>query len=471
LHNYTTNLSSQRIKANGSKPDLSFQKIKPKVLESDDIDTLEIIIKRIRDKSEEIKEQISSHDKIHPINFPYLFEFIEYAIQYSDLLDIRVLHINGDIRNAKIKLDGFNENHIKSREASPTIDLMYKTEEILNKSFRGEIEMIDRHLWRKKYHTNLPITSMFNLNPIKEYINKQNEDKLVLHTTSLYYSLSEFYGNLARLEFYFSQPSEMEEFEESVDSFLIAAYFSLQNDNGIRFSYWLCHAARSYTRLGNLDQANEILKMSEHIIQKSFKATDNSRYQKAIMSICYLAKSEYILFDYYKSKVQDKLNNLKDSIDIFAGAMFGFYIIGFERLMYDAIYNMYRLLTVLEEELSLENKKSTIKKICEVFESELNHIKSDQSKLNSDSNQNETEDSFVRFTEKFINILKSEYSKDTENTESEFISDKFKQASKMSKERVEEKWVFWFDSESNLTNRNHPIYDLVVSNKFLGEFL
>jgi hypothetical protein len=294
----------------------------------------------------------------------------------------------------------------------------------------------------------------------------------VIHTTSLYYSLSEFYGNLARLDFYFSETSEeKEEFKKSIDNFLIAAYFSLQNDNGIRFSYWLCHAARSYIRLANLDQANEILGISKDIIHKSFKATDNNRYRKAMMSIYYLAESEYILFDYYKhSNIPEKLNKLfvKDSIESFAGAMFGFYIIGFERLMYDAIYNIHRLLTVLENQLSLEDKKDTINNILEVFGNESIYITTNKSESNSDSSKD-----FIQFVLNIESTLKNEYTKDPEDkecTEDKFVSGIINNIAKMSKEKVKEKWMSWFDSEPNLKNLNHPIYDLVESNKFLGEF-
>jgi hypothetical protein len=474
-----------------------------------DLKSLEDIIEELEKESTEMKEMIYGNKKIK-LNFPYLVEFINFAIQYSDLLKIRSLQINGLSKCAKKSLSDFKKNYLIDGfdyETMGFIKLMHKTEEMLSNVFQGNCQMIYDRLWCNEESVN------GNNRIIDGYIQTSRQKNHIIHTTSFYYALSEYYGNWSRLEFYFCGRDRKNEFEKSLSGFLEAAYFSLQNDNAIRFSYWLCHAARSSARIGNISDAKTILQIAEAVIDKTFNITDNFAHKKGIKSIYYLVKSEISLYKLWKKdetidsdkKFAKVLDEIANSITT---AIFGFYVIGFERLIFDSIYILHKLLCELEYskhffELKDEQRALVLKKfvsnvsknIGNIFIEEnitdtiliplskvIIHCNCNDEKSNDDeklkrfaenidkweTNNSDRESLLPQIRESFLvysNVLVRKEDLKVTSKQIESLSEEFKN-------KVKDKWSDWFEDDLNShSNEKHPICTMIDSDQFLSPFI
>jgi hypothetical protein len=412
---------------------------------------LESIIKNLKKSSKNMKKIMSENEKIKS-NFPYLVEFIDFAIQYSDFLDIRCSQINGNSKNAKDLIASFESEYLQDNSPYITMDfikLMHKTEKMLNNIFQGNWQMVIDRDWDREEVLN------DNDNIINKYISdaKPKHKNWIVHTTSFNYALSEYYGNWSRLDFYFCKRGEKKEFEKSINGFLRAAYFSLQNDNAIRYSYWLCHAARSYARLGKISEADAALEIAEDVIDKVFKKTDDVVYKTSIKSICYLVKFENNLFkfEFEQTITAAEILFSKESIDNIVTAIIGFYIIGFERLMFDGIYELSQLIVTLNSFSGSAEEKSKI----------LVRLKDSMTdRINEMSARKEDEQQL----EKLLLVEKIE---EASKKISEIL-----EISKLYEDQVKTRWADWFNPALRIGRlTEHPICGLIDSNEFLSPFL
>ena len=425
--------------------------------EENNLSSLESIINKLRSSSEDMREMMNNNEKIKS-NFHYLVEFIDFAIQYSDFLNIRCSQINGDSKNANDLIVNFENKYLQSNSPYITMDfikLMYRTEKMLNNIFQGDWQMVKKRTWNKEEELN------YNDSIINKYISNTKEEKRIIHTTSFNYALSEYYGNWSRLEFYFCKIEHKQEFEKSIDGFLKAAYFSLQNDNGIRYSYWLCHAARSYARLGKISEADAALEIAEDVVDKIFKKTDNVVYKNSIKSICYLVKFENNLFRFEleqtitTAEILFSTNTINDIIT----AIIGFYIIGFERLMFDGIYELSKLIFAINNpSCGKVNKFKILENIKDSIDNKIKEM--------ATIKKEELEEIFL------LNKLKDhldELSSIQKASEKEF--EKIFEISDLYKSQVKARWTKWFDRNlADGRQSEHPICQMIDSNEFLSPF-
>jgi hypothetical protein len=440
------------------KTDINIDRANIDMLGKSNLGSLESIIKILKNSSKDMRKVISDHEKVKS-HFPYLVEFIDFAIQYSDFLDIRCSQINGNSEKAKDLIASFESEYLQDNSSYKTMDfikLMYKTEKILNNIFQGDWQMVNNRTWNKEEVLN------DNNSIINKYISeaKSKQKNWIVHTTSFNYALSEYYGNWSRLEFYFCKRENKEEFEKSIDGFLRAAYFSLQNDNGIRYSYWLCHAARSYARLGKIIEADAALEIAEDVIDRIFKKTDNIVYRTSIKSICYLVKFENNLFRFEFEQTMNTAETLfsKDTINDIVTAIIGFYIIGFERLMFDSIYELSKLIVILNS-LSYSSERK-IEILRDIKASIADRIKEMATK-----GKEELEKCFILNE---LDILLEELSLIKEASKETL---KIFEISDLYKSRVKARWASWFNPDlGTIRLREHPICMLIDSNEFLSPF-
>jgi hypothetical protein len=377
--------------------------------------------------------------------------------------------------------------------------------------------MIDGRLWRdeKLIRDNNEI--------INNYIQISRQKKQIIHTTSFCYALSEYYGNWSRLEFYFCKIEEEKYFEQSINGFLEAAYFSLQNDNAIRYSYWLCHAARSYARLGKISDARTVLKIAEAVTNKLFNITDNFIYKRGIKSICYLVKSEISLCEFWKKCELWKKNKLTsndqkfvrnffegDIVNNIISAIFGFYVTGFERLIFDSLYSLHKFLSELQrseeffngaDEYGDEYRAKILRKIVSSVSKQIENVfiekdiadtilvplskiiiccnrndeklKDDKkiaeiiAKLESDNSDKE----ILLSQQKELKKCFSEYKNVLEDEHLKVTSDQIEKLSDELKNKVKDKWDHWFEDDSNsYSKKEHPVCKMIESKEFLSPF-
>ncbi len=457
------------------KTERNFERNNIDTSDTSSLNSLENIIKILRDSSEDMRKMINDNEKIK-FNFPYLVEFIDFAIQYSVFLDIRCSQINGNSKNAKDLIASFESKYLQGDSPYITMDfikLMYKTEKMLNNIFQGDWQMVNNRTWNKEEVLN------DNDSLINKYINeaKPKQKNWIVHTTSFNYALSEYYGNWSRLEFYFCRSEHKEEFEKSINGFLRAAYFSLQNDNGIRYSYWLCHAARSYARLGKISEADAALEIAEDVIDKIFKKTDNIIYKTSIKSICYLVRFENNLFRFKFEQTIANADTLfsENTISDIVTAIIGFYIIGFERLMFDGIYELSKLIVTLGEKEIYSNVEEKIKKLRQIEISISDKIKEMTAKEEQEEELKEyfLINDFNKILDKLCNDLEeiNLRKKISEKEISDLVFTSIFIISKLYKNQVKARWADWFNPELGIVGfTEHPICKRIDSNEFLSPF-
>jgi hypothetical protein len=440
LYDYRTDLNTKRIGSESSLRDtLGIEESRP--------DTLEELIRDLKRETGAVISKIDNNEKIKQY-FPHLVQFMGHIDQYAKILRIRARHIEGKTREeGKTKeevhqeLREFEKTFISSPgQAIAPIKLMYRTEKIINKFFRGDLELSDRRLW---LDNSSEYSLEFSIEEVKQYL-KNKDKKFVIPHTSLYHSLAELHGNCAKLDFYFSRKEHETVFKESIDGFLTAAYFSLKSDNGIRFSYWMCHAARSLSRIGKFDEADTMIDIANTILDKSFNPRDKDTHKKGVKSIYSLARCENLLFKNLRqtdSEVAETIDS--KNVSHFVDALIGFHVIGFERLLCDATYNIHRYCELLKNQPLPQQEK-----LIAIWRDVLNE--------NASISNNETK----TFFEKFNYIIKSDE------------PDILVAVSKAAKEYVVKQWEGWFDKEQELyeSGRQHPICSMINDNIFLRHF-
>lgn len=398
---------------------------------------LENIVKDLQKKIEQVDSLINDNYKIKH-NFPYIDDFVKYAKEYLAIF---------------ISCFEYNEDEYRlSKVTHIPIDLMYVTKEIINKFLRGDFELIENRSWHLE-------GNKYNLEKNKVIINKYLEAHIFgIAYTSLYYSWSEFQGNLSKLDFYFSRPRDRKTFETSVEGFLIAAYFSLKNDNGSRFSYWMCYAARSASRLGKFDDADAMLTIAKYIFEFSSQHQYNWQHKEGIIAICYLAESEVVFFKYYYNKNNNASEykdegNWKKIVEAFKDllrALIEFHTTGLDWLMYDSLYNIYRYCLIFKE-MPDEYLETLIgqQKFNDIIGKVDDKI-TDDTKFIKEITENISELNIAD-----INSIKTSLDK-LEN---------------QARDSVYKQWKKWFKkNESDYNSQKHPICKMIDDGEFLRDF-
>jgi hypothetical protein len=409
-------------------------------------------------------------------DFQYLREILRYAKEYALLLQIRIDHIHGNVESAGKKLGKFIGKTKSNLDGSIVpIKLMYKTEKLINNFYTGNLGIIENRSW----YDNIDESE------VAEYL-RPIDSKPTITYTSLYYSLSEFYGNRSKLDFYLTL--RQTDYEQCIDGFLCAAYFALKNNNGVRFSYWMCYVARACARLENSNDILDtkiILSIAEQILMKSFNPKDYDTYRRGMRSKYNLAHGECLYFDYVKSGKSD-VEKLIDSLTCILKAAIGCHLISFERLLCDAIFNLHRICADLINHFDTSNElnedrvekiESILKEWLVLFKYEKSHDSNieEECDILHDSNIEEKcdilNDSNIEekcdILNDFITRMKSKVKNLPQNNND--IIDVLREISDDAIETVTKKWDGW-NCNVETPDKKHPIYYLIGRGDFLCYF-
>jgi hypothetical protein len=303
-----------------------------------------IIVANTNELIQEIRQEITTIDKSKEFKnlekkLPQIYnEFNKFLNQKSSVLAWIELDFNKKKLDL-IKMDSlFNEIERNRNGYIPTL-ILYKSEEINFKLICSDIEFLKRKKWR--------IASEFILeNNTKKLIDYVNEQGLKDHYrmrdyfTSL--SVSEIIGTISRLELYFCVNKEDIEFlQNAAENLILAAYFSSKIGLRQKAAGWLSSAARAYIRLGKEDEASDILKLAEIMIEPVIDVRIDLKYQYAIQSEIYLAKGELGII----KKEYEK------SVELFTKALIGSLHIGYAILSADILFGLSR--TCISKKLSI----------------------------------------------------------------------------------------------------------------------
>lgn len=288
------------------------------------------ITKIVDDAIAQLKQlQQSSYLGAEKISEAYRINFY-FCYLDAQLIRLRKFNTQGNIEQVKEILDNIEE----------TPKRYFSSEKMVKENFAALIVLRDVEDCLYKFSIGCPDIFALNFRENLSKIIDENIQGLIHHRfykdtgLDVYQSLSEVYGNLARLNFYLCHDKDT--LIEARESFLKAAYHASRIGARRRTAKWITFAARVNIRLGNQndDSINieQYLDLSETIINKGVSEEYQTIFKDALLSERYLLRGElHFMRKEYKQAFDDFLLALKGSI-----------YLGFNRRISDSLYNLYR---------------------------------------------------------------------------------------------------------------------------------
>lgn len=190
----------------------------------------------------------------------------------------------------------------------------------------------------------------------------------------VYHSLSEIYGNYARIELYMSDDPQV--LKDAADDFLRAAHFALRIGYKQRASRWLAMCGKVWLRLNNELMCKQALIMASKIARSNLTSWQDEDLRQAICSEISLLEGENLLIIG---------NQPEEALNKFLIALKGSIYLRLKRRMCDALIGIYRCaqkigdrsvqtdLKIFPSELSDPDNRST-----EIVFNLLNHLQQRQ---------------------------------------------------------------------------------------------
>ncbi len=215
-------------------------------------------------------------------------------------------------------LDTFaGENH--------PLRVSYDMEKKLQQFFQGNAAIFGPAAqWRSQLQTSLE--------QLSRYIHETRQD-CGRFDSDIYITASEVLGRLGRLNFACCAAQEVDELENAVQQFLMAAYCSAKIGHPQRAAHWISNASRTCCRLGAGDRAAAFAKLAHSMIDRAIQPPFSTDYQEAILAEVNIAQGERLL-------LVEK--NAVGALDYFLRSLKGSIYIGFVRLIADNLYNIFR---------------------------------------------------------------------------------------------------------------------------------
>jgi tetratricopeptide (TPR) repeat protein len=248
---------------------------------------------------------------------------LERKYYTAKLMRVRSALIEGDIKEAANLL--YTSDYGIARYEP--ISVLYTVEDMIYQFFSGDRDLLGGKQWRYK----LDICMENLLEYVKGEDDSGGSDRIDFY---VYWSASEIFGNIARLDLYFGEEGDFKRLEKNtINYFLIAAYYSSQIGQKLRVAHWFVHISRTYSRLGDKDNAVEFAELAEKILDDSVEPRYYNDYLESIKAEVNLAKGEL----YLHSKEFDQ------SLEYFLNALKGAIYLGFARLIADSLYGIARV--------------------------------------------------------------------------------------------------------------------------------
>jgi len=240
--------------------------------------------------------------------------------------------IEGDMSRAEELLADAEASLNEAKEPYPPLNVLYLTERMLQRFFAGDRTFISkRNVWNSELKRYLQKLSEYIYSTSRRYCGRFDSD--------IYLSASETFGRMGRFALCFSQLGDKEELQESIQSFLKAAYCSAKIGHKQRTAHWINNASRACCRLGYGRRAQEFANLAEKIIEGAIEPTYSAEYREAIMAEVNIARGERLML------VE---NNCAGALEYFLHSLKGSIYIGFIRLIADSLYNIARASADLE---------------------------------------------------------------------------------------------------------------------------
>lgn len=249
---------------------------------------------------------------------------LERQLYMAKWMRIRSVHIEGKLKSAKKLLEQEDSKKAIGNQYAP-VSVLYTVEEMVYKFFSGNEDFINNKQWRNE--PNILNNSLEKLQTYLEF-NDFRSGNVGVPDFNVYLAASEVFGNVGRLDFYFSDREDIDSLESAIANLLNAAYFSSRIGLIQRMGHWTTHISRAYSRLQNQGGAKKFLKISERVVRQAIDPRYKSDYQNSILAEVNLASGELLLL------TGDKSLALQSFIKSLQGAIYH----GFIRLIADSLY-------------------------------------------------------------------------------------------------------------------------------------
>lgn len=268
---------------------------------------------------------------------------LERQLYMANWMRIRSVHIEGKLIFAKYLLEQNDSKSAIDNKYAP-VSVLYTVEDMIYKFFSGNEEFINNKQWR-----NEPKILNNCLEKLQTYL-KSNDfglGNVGVPDFNVYLAASEVFGNVGRLDFYFSDGKDIESLESAIENLLSAAYFSSRIGLIQRMGHWTTHISRVYSRLQNQGGAKKFLKISERVVRQAIDPRYKNDYQNSILAEVNLANGELLLL------TGDNSLALQSFIKSLRGAIY----YGFIRLIADSLYGA----SLASQSLHIEEIKEAFK--------------------------------------------------------------------------------------------------------------
>ncbi len=291
------------------------------------VDELRNQFKISQDENEKckIKNQLKKINKTD-IYLPYRKNLIRCFFQFKLIL-VRKANTQGDIRVVKCLIDELQSVLDDYPEWLEDDFLPMKTlldaERYLYELSSGEQEYVFvKNAKDKENDLELTVTKLTTIIKNSKFYKDPGMD--------IYHSLSEIYGNIARLNFYLSDEKSI--IEEARNNFLKAAYHASRIGANPRTARWIALAGRACIRLGEQALAQEAIELSTAIIRRELNTQYKPIFQDALLSETNLLRGEYhfIRLEY------------EEALFCFLRSLKGAAYLGFNRRLTDVLFNLSR---------------------------------------------------------------------------------------------------------------------------------
>jgi transcriptional regulator with XRE-family HTH domain len=243
---------------------------------SDVADDIRKLAKNSKSESSDIQKIINEFYEIYTENLAKKRFLATLARTHAAI-------VRSDSQKANIHLRELRSNlymgdlQISSNDNFTPISILHHSEMMFYKLLCGDRDFIEEKEWR---NSATDWTLKGALQKLRDYITHRNSGII---DVDVYLAIAQFYGIIGLVEFYVCQKKDIEHLENTIDSFLSAAYYSAKIGHHQRSARALCHASRVCCRLGEQEMANQILQVIDKLTE------DASRSQFA------LSKGEILL--------------------------------------------------------------------------------------------------------------------------------------------------------------------------------
>jgi len=358
---------------------------------------------KINDNIKKIREELKKESQTINNCYESRLQRYEYL---TELMELRINHVQGNIEESSKKIKGLKKelenileeltntqdiNDIDKQGRFIDIGISYAVENMIAIFVSGEKKFIQDRRWRSESDPKVSLN--YYINKMNKIFTTINKEKSFYENRSfdfqLHNCISELFGMFARFDLYFSiYEHEKDSLELAIKLFHVASYFSSKIGNEKRVTYWLAQVSRVYSRLGDIENAQNYINLAEEIIKQANYEDYNEKYKYGIMADINVAYGELNLLKSIKSNVDQEFNEskIKDDNDLtiirFVNSLEGGINFGYARAIVDSLYGIYRV---------AESDKN-FKKDLKTFQTRLKNIQQLYIPEESSNNKQESTD-------------------------------------------------------------------------------